>query len=113
MGQFVTIWKRPSPSSTIIPFEIIDAIDFIVIGVADTTHVGQFVFDKEVPVRKGLISCRERYGKLAFRIYPPWTHPTVKSAIKAQEWQLSHFFELQPNLSQVTLIRELFHRGTG
>ncbi|MDE9497000.1 MepB family protein [Xenorhabdus bovienii] len=36
MGQFVTLWKRPTPDSEIMPFEQRDNIDFCMIA----THSG-------------------------------------------------------------------------
>ena len=108
MGQFVTIWKRPFPGAEITPFDENDEIDFIVIGVADETHRGQFIFNREVLIRKGLISQDGKGGKLSFRIYPPWSKPIVKSAIQTKNWQLDYFFEIQPNSSDSALIQKLF-----
>ena len=94
IGQFVTTWKRPSQNAEIVPFDANDQVDFIVISVFDEKHQGQFVFNREVLMSKGIMSKSGKGGKLSFRVYPPWTKPIVPAAIKTQKWQMNYFFSI-------------------
>lgn len=94
IGQFVTIWKRPTLYAAIAPLDVSDSVDFVVVNVSDTMHHGQFVFNQKLLVEKGIMSQNSQGGKLALRIYPPWTKPAARAAIKTQAWQLKQFFSL-------------------
>jgi hypothetical protein len=99
-GQFVTIWKRPTSNAEIVPFDTNDDIDFIVVSVSDKTHnhFGQFVFSREILIKKGLMSSHGKRGKLAFRVYGPWVETRIPSAVQAQKWQLDYFFNIHLEL---------------
>jgi hypothetical protein len=92
IGQFVTLWKRPH--NVIVPFEVNDDIDFVIISVSDTENHGQFIFGKDILLEKGILSQGDKKGKLAFRVYPPWTKPSAKDAIKSQQWQVGYFLPI-------------------
>ncbi|MEC0313559.1 MepB family protein [Bacillus subtilis] len=96
IGQFVTVWKRPI--DIIIPFDSTDSVDFIVIGVSSSQNQGQFVFDKRILIEKGIMSHNSKKGKTAFRVYPPWTEPVSKQAVKTHQWQLRYFFPFGPHV---------------
>jgi hypothetical protein len=107
IGQFVTVWKRLHIGVPIIPLDHEDKIDFLVVSVFDVTHQGQFVFNQKILIEKGILSSHGQGGKLAFRIYPPWTKPVANAAIKTQKWQVPYFFSLTPiDLPQM---RKLFN----
>jgi len=92
-GNFVTLWKRPN--SVIEPFDVSDGVDFAVVNVSNGERRGQFIFDKTILLSKKIFSdtknCKK--GKLAFRVFPPWSQPS-RAALKTQNWQLKHFFEI-------------------
>ena len=92
LGLFVTLWKRPVPGGVIMPFDSTDDIDFIVVNVAEKNDAGQFIFDRKTLIAQGVMSTNGKGGKRALRVYPPWTKPQNKQALKTQEWQLEHFF---------------------
>lgn len=94
IGQFVTIWKRTRPSDEIAPLDSGDGVDLVVVSVADATHCGQFVFNQYALLKYGVMSRDGHGGKRAMRVYPPWTKPTARDAIKTQEWQLRYFVSL-------------------
>ncbi len=94
IGQFVTLWKRQNAGGIIMPLDTTDGIDLVVISVSDATHQGQFVFDQKTLVEKGVMSCNGKGGKRAIRVYPLWTKPIAKDAIKTQQWQLQHFLPI-------------------
>ncbi|NRR30669.1 MepB family protein [Oxalobacteraceae bacterium] len=96
IGQFVTIWKRPTPTAEIAPLDSTDEVDFVVVSVADAFHSGQFVFDQEALLKHGVMSRGGAGGKRAIRVYPPWSKPVAKDAIRTQLWQLRYFVALAP-----------------
>lgn len=107
IGQFVTIWKRPI--DIILPFDSTDSVDFVVISVSSSQNQGQFVFDKKILIEKGIMSHNGKKGKTAFRVYPPWTEPASKQAVKTQQWQLRYLFPFGPHVAiDKENIRKLF-----
>ena len=114
LGQFVTLWKRME-DGVIGPHDLVDPIDFFVVGVRNAQHMGQFVFPKEVLFEKGIVSQAGRGGKRAMRIYPPWDITDSRQAKKTQAWQLPYFFEIHPHQNipktSIQAVRKLFHCG--
>jgi hypothetical protein len=43
---------------------------------------------------KGIVSYKKNEGKRGFRVYPPWSLPTNKTAQSTQKWQLEYFLEI-------------------
>lgn len=93
IGQFVTLWKRKTEKSPILPFEITDTIDLIVISVKSGINFGQFVFPKSVLAERDIIR-NKKEGKRGFRVYPIWDLTESKQAEKTQKWQLDYFFKI-------------------
>jgi hypothetical protein len=119
IGQFVTLWKRPKPDdlpSAIgnkpAPLHCDDGIDFVIIYVHNETHRGQFIFNKEILVEKGIMATGSTRGKTAFRIYPPWSEPVAVDAIKSQKWQIHYFVGINESNDHMNLekLRILFQR---
>jgi hypothetical protein len=109
LGQFVTMWKRPTLNAAIAPFDIRDGIDFVVVSVFDATHRGQFVFNKETLAQRGVMSREDKGGKRAMRVYPPWVTPASRTASATQKWQLECFFSIAPDgTADSARVRELF-----
>lgn len=110
IGQFVTIWKRPAPSDEIAPLDNGDGVDVVIVSVADATHRGQFVFDQQALLKYGVMSRGGQGGKRAIRVYPPWSKPVAKDAIKTQQWQLRYFVALAPqDAGAAARLRQLLH----
>ena len=61
-GQFVTLWKRAS-SGVIAPYDSSDPIDHVVISVRSSERWGQFIFPKEVLMKKNILSTEGKGGK--------------------------------------------------
>ncbi|MCU1752881.1 MepB family protein [Pseudomonas sp. 6D_7.1_Bac1] len=113
IGQFVTLWKRPTPGSVIAPLDTADGVGFVVVSVCDATHRGQFVFDPEILVSKGILSINGKGGKRAIRVYPPWVQPVAKDAVRTQQWQLRYFLPLDHNgNADAEQVRRLFGVNT-
>lgn len=108
-GSFVTLWKRPNKH--IEPLDVnSDDFDFLVVDVAEDRRVGQFIFDKDILLKKGIISDSRlgKKGKLSFRVFPVWAKP-AKAAMKTQQWQSKYFVEFLESTSANTKnVRRLF-----
>lgn len=98
-GQFVTLWKRPAPGSDIAPLDAADAVHFVVIAVFDGTQRGQFIFSRDLLIERGVMSRDGEGGKRALRVYPPWSTPTAKDAIRTRQWQLRCFLPTGADVS--------------
>ena len=106
VGQFVTFWKRMG-HGPIMPYDMNDPFDFLIVSVRNGTSLGQFIFPKDVLLQKGVLSKDGQGGKRAMRVYPAWDITESIQAKKTQAWQLAYFAELSPSLDQEK-IRKLF-----
>ncbi|MDO4227270.1 MAG: MepB family protein [Neisseria sp.] len=52
IGQFVTLWKRPTMSSEIAPFDHDDGIDWVIIFADEHPRFGVFVFPRQQLIKK-------------------------------------------------------------
>lgn len=92
-GQFVTLWKRPQ--NKIVPFNINDNISFVIVDVRGesddgTVRRGQFIFDKEILIKQGILESSKAKGKMAFRVFPPWSQELIrKNPVKTQKMSAS------------------------
>lgn len=108
VGQFVTFWKRIG-SGPIMPYDMVDALDLLVVSVRTADHFGQFVFPKAVLCEKGFVSRAGQGGKRAMRVYPPWDTTDSKQAQKTQLWQLQYFFDMSSDtIFDASRIQALF-----
>ncbi|MDP3442069.1 MAG: MepB family protein, partial [Ignavibacteria bacterium] len=94
IGQFVTVWRR-NKLGIIVPFDSLDAIDFVIIFAKNNYNSGQFIFPKSTLIEKQILSKNGNGGKLGFRVYPPWDKPTSKQAVKTQSWQTKYFLSIE------------------
>jgi hypothetical protein len=112
IGQFVTLWKRPVPGGPLVPIDMEDGVAFVVIHVHDANNAnncGQFVFERSLLLAKKIMSSAGKGGKLATRVYPPWSTPTAKAAIQTPRWQLPYFLPLLPEgKAEFAMVRRLF-----
>lgn len=111
VGQFVTFWKRIG-GGPILPYELTDFFDFLVVSVRAENHFGQFVFPKVVLAEKGIISSNGKEGKRAMRIYPPWDKADNSQAKKTQAWQLQYFIKLSEDTFDFSRMRYLIGYGS-
>ncbi len=94
IGQFVTLWQRPHPGAEIAPFAEHDPLDVAIVLAAEGGRQGHFIFSKVTLLARGILSGAGREGKRAFRLYPPWSQPQARAAVRSQHWQLQHFLPL-------------------
>jgi len=97
-GQFVTLWKRSS-EGPIVPYDIHDMFDMVIIIIGQSGKLGQFIFPKNKLYRHGVLSENGKGGKRAFRVYLPWEKMQNKQAKKTQSWQACYFVALQPTVN--------------
>lgn len=107
VGQFVTFWKRVG-KEPIAPYNENDSFDFLVVSARSNDHFGQFIFPKSVLIEKGIVSTKEKEGKRAIRIYPPWDKADNSQAKKTQKWQLGYFITFSGDDLDYLHIRSLF-----
>ena len=107
MGQFVTFWKRIG-SGPILPYDVADVFDLLVVSVRNTKNFGQFVFPKSILLKKGLLSENNNCGKRAMRVYSPWDITKSTQAKKTQTWQLQYFLEINEDKVDITNVQKLF-----
>lgn len=92
-GLFVTTWKR-NPNNKIEPYSDNDNLDFISIGIVESSKIGLFVFPKTALIRNKILSSIKHKGKLGFRVYTPSDEPSSLQAIKTQNWQCNYFIDI-------------------
>lgn len=109
IGQFVTFWKRVG-KGPILPYEMNDCFDFLIVSVRSDDHFGQFVFPKSVLCEKGIVSCDGKEGKRAMRIYPSWDKADNSQAKKTQTWQLQYFINFSEQNFDSAHMKSLFDR---
>ena len=93
VGFFVKIWKRPG-NSPIMPYDLVDPIDFFIFSVHSEKCFGQFIFPKKILAEKRVLSIDGKGGKRAMRVYPPSIITTSKQAQDTQAWQQDYFLEI-------------------
>lgn len=102
IGQFVTLWKRELPSRKIVPVDMADGIDRVLVFSDENDRFGLFVFSAAVLAQKAIFSRNLSGGKLAFRVYAPWTEPVADQARSTKTWQCNEFVELTDRESGLT-----------
>lgn len=90
IGQFVAIWEKNKENNNV-PFESEQSPERLSVFVYSEMKRGVFTFPKEILQEHSIYTFQSRSGKMAFRVYPAWDHPTAMQAIKTQQWQLSYF----------------------
>lgn len=95
-GYFVAIWHKNQQNKNM-PFKYEDFPDTLVINVLDNNHKGQFIFPKDILLKKGIVQSELYNGKMALRVYPDWEQQLNKTALKTQQWQSEYFVDLSHN----------------
>ncbi|HAG42584.1 MAG TPA: mep operon protein MepB [Clostridium sp.] len=93
VGQFVSFWEKDeNMQNQAFPYE--SAPDLLVITCITDNKLGQFVFPKEILLKKKILRTCLQKGKMAMRVYPIWDTPISNQAIETQKWQLLYFVNL-------------------
>lgn len=109
VGQFVAFWEKDMNNKNQ-PYLYEEAPDLLVITTfKNDNEFGQFIFPKEVLLKKDILKSTSTKGKMAIRVYPIWDSPSSKQALKTQKWQLPYFVDMcNPNKLPVEKIMELY-----
>lgn len=92
VGQFVTFWEKDH-QGTHRPFQYENSLDLLAITTfKDNNTFGQFVFPKDILLKRNILQSPSTKGKMGIRVYPSWDKPTNNTGIKTQNWQLEYFF---------------------
>ncbi|MFV0287957.1 MAG: MepB family protein [Mycoplasmatales bacterium] len=83
IGQFVVFGKKKK--GTNVPYDSTDNIDRLIINVCQKDNIGQFIFNREILIKK-ILTHKEILDKMAFGLYPPWSKPISKQVITTQKW---------------------------
>ncbi|MEX5648457.1 MepB family protein, partial [Staphylococcus cohnii species complex 1638] len=102
-GYFVAIWRKNDQGNNV-PFNYDEMEDKLVINILDGVKKGQFIFQKEILMRKNILSSEKQKGKMAFRVYPSWEKDLNKTAKLTQKWQLDYFVDLSYDVDEQKLI---------
>ncbi|MBD7984244.1 MepB family protein [Sporosarcina sp. Sa2YVA2] len=99
-GQFVAFWEKDENNINQ-PYSYEEAPELLIITTfKNVSEFGQFIFPKEILLKKNILSSNSTKGKMALRVYPSWDSPPSKQAIKTQEWQLPYFVDMS-NLNEL------------
>ncbi|MGL5351806.1 MAG: MepB family protein [Clostridium sp.] len=93
IGQFVAFWEKDTRNKNS-PFSYNQSPDLLVINTFADKKIGQFIFPKEILLKKGILKTDGQCGKMAMRVYPSWDTPLNKQAIATQKWQLDYFIDI-------------------
>lgn len=95
------------------PYDLADSVDLFIFSVRSPEHFGQFIFPKTVLYEKGVVSKKEKGGKRAIRVYPPWVVTANRQAKNTQAWQTNYFLEIPLNKPiKATKIHQLLSYNT-
>ena len=109
VGQFVAFWEKDINNKNQ-PHSYEEAPDLLVITTfKNENEFGQFIFPKEVLLKKDILRSTSTKGKMAMRVYPIWDNPGSKQAMKTQKWLLPYFVDMcSPNKLPIEKIIELY-----
>ncbi|EJX16652.1 hypothetical protein SOJ_27080 [Staphylococcus sp. OJ82] len=106
LGYFVAFWRKNEINKNR-PFNFSESKDKLIINILDGSKKGQFVFPKELLVKKGVISSEKYKGKMAIRVYPSWEYGLNKTAVSTQKWQTPYFLDFSKGFDKEE-IKELY-----
>ncbi|WP_261007206.1 MepB family protein [Staphylococcus haemolyticus] len=92
-GYFFAMWKKDE-NNTNVPFTEDDLENQLIVNIVDDNRRGQFIFPKDILIKKGILKSDDSKGKMALRVYPPWETELNKTAAKTQAWQCAYFNEI-------------------
>lgn len=105
-GYFVAFWCKNEINKNR-PFNFDESKDKLIINILDRSKKGQFIFPKELLVKKGIISSEKHKGKMAIRVYPSWEQNLNKTAVSTQKWQIPYFLDFSKGFDKKK-IKELY-----
>lgn len=89
------------------PYKREETPEKLIITVIDEDRKGQFIFPKELLLKKNIIESENNKGKMAMRVYPDWETELNKTAEQTKKWQSDYFIDLTNEINEVRF-RELY-----
>ena len=106
VGYFVAFWCKNEINKNR-PFNFKESKDKLIINILYGSKKGQFIFTKELLLKKGIISSDKHKGKMAIRVYPSWERDLNKTAVSTQKWQIPYFLDFSKGFDEEK-IKELY-----
>ncbi|MBV7392236.1 MepB family protein [Enterococcus sp. ALS3] len=91
-GYFVAFWEKDSVGNNQ-AFSFQNYPNKLIVVIIDDSLSGQFVFPKEILLKKNILKSPGSKGKMAMRVYPDWETDLNTSATKTQNWQSKYFID--------------------
>lgn len=92
-GYFVAVWEKNAAGKNQ-AFGYEQSPGKLIIAVVDGEKCGQFIFPKDVLLKRGILKNAKQKGKMAFRVYPSWIENLNETAKNTQAWQREYFIDL-------------------
>ena len=106
-GQFVAFWEKDKNNKNQ-ALNYNQAPELLVINcLGSNEEFGQFIFPKAILLKHQILRSDTSKGKMGMRIYPAWSFPESKEALKTQAWQAAYYIDLSDTntLSKNRLLR--------
>lgn len=92
-GYFVALWEKNKFNKNQ-AYNDQNMPGKLIITVIDGPQIGLFIIPRWTLIEKGILQTASQKGKMAFRIYPPWSKDLNDTASQTQTWQLDYFIDL-------------------
>ncbi|EOL46071.1 MepB family protein [Enterococcus phoeniculicola] len=106
IGYFVAFWEKSTTGKNQ-AYQYDSSPDKLIISIIDEERKGQFIFQKEILLEKGILRSTTTKGKMGIRVYPSWETSLNKTALNTQNWQKPYFFEYSNDRNRAK-IKELY-----
>lgn len=103
LGQFVSFWEKDNENKNI-AYDYEQSPDLVIVTCFTSEKLGQFVFTKDILLKKKILKNGEDKGKMGIRVYPSWDVATSPQAKNTQKWQLEYFVDLS-DLNEKTILK--------
>ena len=105
-GYFTVFWVKDDNKKNR-PYKREETQEKLIITVIDEDRKGQFIFPKELLLKKNIIESENNKGKMAMRVYPDGETELNKTAEQTKKWQSDYFIDLTNEINEVRF-RELY-----
>lgn len=101
-GYFTVFWVKDDNNKNR-PYTPEETPEKLIITVMDEDRKGQFIFPRELLLKKNILKTDNSKGKMAMRVYPEWETELNKTAAQTQKWQGEFFIDLTDEINEVSL----------
>ena len=101
-GYFTVFWVKDDNNKNR-PYTMEETPEKLIITIIDENKKGQFIFPRELLLKKNILESENSKGKMAMRVYPGWEKDLNKTAEQTQKWQDEYFIDLTHEINEVSL----------